>query len=118
MAVTAEELFLKEYDENGIESIIDDDGYFTNEFKSKLEKNQALVYWEEPLLEAEIGKVLSNETVDNEDHAVHKEAILKMNDRYFRVDYAGVGKDLDEYVDYDLTEVYPKEVVQTIYVEK
>lgn len=112
--MNAQELFLKEFDRLGSE-ILNNDGHLVGEISSYEESE---FYAEENIMHCGVGEVIEGDLVGHGDHHVEMEAILKVSDRFFKISYEGVGKDLDEYVDYSIEEVVPIEIMQTIYVAK
>lgn len=109
------EAFLKAFNEIG-SAVLEDDGIFNNLVFDYAEDGSD--WYGEGIRAGIIGEELSTEVVRNAGHYVKKETILKVSDRYFRVTFTGIGKDLDEYGDYSIVEVIPKEITTTIYVSK
>ena len=61
---------------------------------------------------------VDHEVIDVGDHYVSFRDIFKIGDRFFEIEYTGVGKDLDEYVDFSYpVEVKPVVVSKTVYEE-
>lgn len=112
----AQEAFLEMFDKVG-NDIIDEGGHLSEELFDMVDEDSG-VYLDEVILYAEIGDVISDETVGNGDNHVEFEAVLQVSDRFFRLGYIGVGKDLDEYMEYEIAEVVPKAVVKIEYVLK
>lgn len=112
-----EKIFLNHFDEFGAKGTLDDYGRLTGDLLGILEESGENGWYDDVITEAEIGEVVHHDIVGNGDHHVEMEKVLKVGQRYFRIDYIGVGKDLDEYEDYIMTEVKPKTVSKTIYVD-
>lgn len=90
--------FLKSVDEG--EDLITDDGMINGTFIT-----------ESPFVK----EVVSDEVVGSKKHCVECESIIQILDRFFRISSIGIGKDLDEYVDYSWVEVKPKTITTVVY---
>ena len=101
-----EKNFLKFFDAK--EAIYEGDGCLRGEISNC---NETIIYFLEDA-------VVDHETTEVGDHYVGFRDVFQVGDRFFAVEYLGVGKDLDEYVDFDYpVEVKPVVVSKTIYEE-
>ena len=99
-------LFIKAFDIGA--RIVNEYGDFTEE--SLLED------YENPIYNQGSIDVVDEKLVSHGEHYVEYELILKVYDRYFMMNYALGGKDLDEVLDTtDFVEVYRKEVTTVTY---
>lgn len=107
--------FLKAFDE-GLE-VVGEYGQLSDNIIRLVDDKEG-VYLDEDILNCGLGLTIEDELVGNGDHHVEMEAVIQVEDRFFKVCYDGIGKDLDEWVDYEVSEVVPKEIIKTIYVDK
>lgn len=101
-----EKNFLKFYDAK--EAIYEGDGRLREEIS---DYNETIIYFFE-------GAWVDHEVIDVRDHYVSFRDVFQVGDRFFAVEYVGVGKDLDEYVDFSYpVEVKPAVVSKIVYEE-
>lgn len=101
-----EKNFLIFYDNK--EAIYDGDGHLRKEISDYNEK--VIHFFEDSIVEHKITDV-GGGYADFRD-------VFKVGNRFFAVKYTGIGKDLDEYVDFSYpVEVIPVEISKTVYEE-
>lgn len=101
-----EKNFLKFFDAK--EAIYEGDGRLREEIS---DYNETIIYFFEDA-------VVNHETTEVGDHYVGFRDVFQIDNRFFAVEYAGVGKDLDEYVNFSYpVEVKPVIVSKTVYEE-
>lgn len=101
-----EKNFLKFFDAK--EAIYEGDGRLREEIS---DYNETIIYFFE-------AATVDHEVTHVGDHYVGFGAVFQIDNRFFAVEYAGVGKDLDEYVNFSYpVEVKPVIVSKTVYEE-
>lgn len=101
-----EKIFLEFFDKK--EDIYVGDGSLRDEIS---DYNETIIYFFDYAS-------VDHEVTEVGDHYVSFRDIFKIGDRFFEIEYTGVGKDLDEYVDFSYpVEVKPVVVSKTVYEE-
>lgn len=101
-----EKNFLKFFDAK--EKIYEGDGNLREEIS---DYNEKIIYFFED-------SVVDHETTEVGGPYICFRDVFQVGDRFFAIEYVGVGKDLDEYIDFDYpTEVKPVVVSKTVYEE-
>lgn len=96
--------FLNFYDAN--ESVYDGDGILREEIS---DYNEKIIHFFE-------GSIVEHKITDVGGGYADFRDVFQIGNRFFVVKYTGVGKDLDEYVDFSYpVEVIPVEVSKTVY---
>lgn len=101
-----EKNFLKFFDAK--EKIYEDDGNLREEIS---DCNETIIYFFDYA-------VVDHKSIETGGPYICFRDVFQVGDRFFAIEYVGVGKDLDEYIDFDYpTEVKPVVVSKTVYEE-
>ena len=106
--------FLQVFD-NG-NKVIDEQGYFTDAVLNLVNEDDKFDVHEK--IKYSGLDIIEDNIVGNGDCYVEREMVVEVNGRYFVVGYDGIGKDLDEYINFRMLEAIALKVVKTVYLPK